>query len=60
MTEIKVYSFTDISPSKEKKVCQNCKYFSKWGVHAGNCCHPKIKPPTNRMDSCTCNKFEAK
>jgi len=47
----------DISPSKEKRVCQNCKLFSKWGVHLGYCSKLKARI-TERLDWETCKKFE--
>lgn len=47
----------DISPNKKRKVCQNCKYFSKWGVHMGVCSKPKARI-ADRMDNETCKKFE--
>jgi len=51
-------SFIDISPSKEKKVCENCKHFSKWGVHTGTCYNRK--KATTKGDYQTCKKFEKK
>ena len=48
------FTHIDISPSKEKKCCQNCKSFGKFGVHLGYC----IKKKTERMDNQTCKKFE--
>ena len=50
------FTFThiDISPSKEKRCCQNCKSFGKFGVHLGYC----IKKKTEKMDNQTCKKFE--
>ena len=58
MTEIKVYSHIDISPLKAEKVCQNCKYFHKLGVHLGNCINRKKY--TEKLDDQTCNKLEVK
>jgi len=51
-------SFIEISPSKDKKFCQNCKHFDKWGVHAGICCVDN--KGYNKMDWQTCKKFEKK
>lgn len=58
---MKIQIFIDISPSKDKKVCNNCLYFFKWGVASGNCLHPKhARGITNKIDSQTCKKFEFK
>lgn len=46
----------DCSPNKFQKVCQNCIYFSKWGVHLGTCSNRKKF--TEKMDNQTCNRFE--
>ena len=46
----------DISPSKEKKCCQNCGYFSKWGVHLGIC--NKGEKGVEKMDYQRCRKFD--
>lgn len=51
------YTHIDISPSKEKKVCQNCKYFVKWGVHLGTCCRIGARI-IDRLDNEKCKKFE--
>ena len=44
----------DISPSKDKRCCQNCKSFGKFGVHLGYC----IEKKTEKMDNQKCKKFE--
>ena len=44
----------DISPNKNQKCCQNCKYFSKFGVHLGFC-NDKNK---EMLDNQKCKKFE--
>ena len=44
----------DISPSKEKRCCQNCKSFDKFGVHLGYC----IEKHTEKLDTQKCKKFE--
>lgn len=44
----------DISPSRNKKVCQNCTHFSKYGVHLGYC---SVKNG-DKLDNQRCNKFE--
>lgn len=44
----------DISPSKDKRWCQNCKSFGKFGVHLGYC----IEKKTEKMDNQKCKKFE--
>ena len=49
-------TFLDISPAKDKKVCQNCEYFYKFGVHLG-ICHNR-KHHTEKLDHQTCNRFE--
>ena len=48
----------DISPSKEKRVCQNCISFMKFGVHLGVCFNRKKF--TEKLDNQTCNRFEFK
>ena len=48
----------DISPSKEKKRCQNCEHFSKYRVHMGICgVNNKWE---EKMDYQRCKKFEIK
>ena len=44
----------DISPGKDKTCCQNCKSFSKFGVHLGYCSEKN----TEKMDNQACKKFE--
>jgi len=34
---MKTKVFIDISPAKDKKVCSNCKHFSRFGVVSGLC-----------------------
>lgn len=51
-------TYIDISPSKNKKVCQNCNHFEKFGVHLGVCLNRKKY--TEKLDTQTCNKFDFK
>ena len=44
----------DISPGQEKKCCQNCKKFCKFGVHLGYCLVKNI----DMLDKQRCKKFE--
>ena len=44
----------DISPNKNQKCCQNCKSFSKFGVHLGYC----ILKNTEKLDNQKCKMFE--
>jgi len=46
--------FIDVSPGKDKKCCQNCIQFGKFGVHLGWCA---IKE-TEMLDSQKCRHFE--
>lgn len=47
--------FIDIAPSKDKKVCGNCKHLIIWGVSTGMCMNRK--KPTDKMLTQTCNRF---
>lgn len=50
-------SFIEISPTKDKKCCYNCKHFGLWGVHTGFC----RKKGVEKMDNQTCRKdYESK
>lgn len=44
----------DVSPNKDKRCCQNCISFNKFGVHLGYC----IEKETEMMDYQKCKKFE--
>ena len=48
----------DVAPPKDKKVCENCKYFEQWGVVAGDCLHPDLDGESNRDENDTCHRFE--
>lgn len=54
-----IRTFIDIAPSKEKKVCDNCNHFFKWGVSTGMCLNRKSCVP-DKLDTQTCKKFEPK
>ena len=44
----------DISPNKNKKCCQNCKSFDKFGVHTGFC----ILKEKEKLDINKCKNFK--
>lgn len=44
----------DISPGSDKRCCENCKSFFKFGVHLGFCSEKN----TEKMDNQKCKKFE--
>ena len=46
----------DISPAANKKCCQNCKEFNKFGVHLGYCC----RKGKEKLDTERCKFFEFK
>jgi len=57
MKESKIQISYEISPSKTKKVCGNCKHFSLVGVHLGVCLRgEKMK---EKLDSERSKYFEA-
>ena len=49
-----VEAHIDISPGSDKRCCENCKSFTKFGVHLGFCSEKEA----TRMDNRTCKKFE--
>lgn len=51
---IKTSTYMDIVPSSDKKCCQNCRSFRKFGVHSGYCINKK----TEKLDNQKCKKFE--
>ena len=49
-----IITHIDISPGKEKKCCENCYYFSKYGVHLGYC----VKKEKDMLDKQSCKLFK--
>lgn len=50
---MKTVGFIEVSPAKNEKVCGNCMYFYKWGVHSGLCSIKGI----DKLDTQKCKKF---
>jgi len=53
---LQIKSNSEIFPSKNRKVCANCKYFEYFNLHSGVCYQSdKMKP---KIDTDKCKKFE--